>query len=225
MHCWDREPSSLFHTRKGLIIPGIEPTHTMVTRTCDLPSKLVSYEVLRMGYIPASIFPAWICERLWLWTWSLGNGQLVIYTPYLLIGDCRHSWLPPLSSYTRRRSLLLSLNAGLVVVVPLPGLYLGFCLEIHPSCLLIVVRIWPVLVVVARDHPGVRSLCFNLICSGQFFSSLCYATSGWRMVISQCVVPVHLPNMMPLSLPPTALTSLPTTSAEIEPPDDRTAER
>ena len=44
-------------------------------------------------------------------------------------------------AYARRRSLLLSLNVDLAVVVPLPGLYLGFCLEVHPSCLLMVVRI------------------------------------------------------------------------------------
>ena len=44
-------------------------------------------------------------------------------------------------------------------------------------------------------------------------------------MISQCVVPVHVPNMIPLSLPPTALTSLSMTSAEIDSPDDRTAER
>ena len=29
--------------------------------------------ILRMGHIPVCIFPAWVCEPLWLWTWSLGN--------------------------------------------------------------------------------------------------------------------------------------------------------
>ena len=51
--------------------------------------------MLRMCYMLAYIFPTWILERLWLWTWSLGNRQLVIWTPYMLIGDCRHLWLPP----------------------------------------------------------------------------------------------------------------------------------
>ena len=55
--------------------------------------------MLRMCYMLAYIFPTWILERLWLWTWSLGNRQLVIWTPYMLIGDCRHLWLPPFSSY------------------------------------------------------------------------------------------------------------------------------
>ena len=45
------------------------------------------------------------------------------------------------------------------------------------------------------------------------------------MVITQCVVLVHVPNMMPLNLPPTALTSLCTTSAEIDSPDDIAAYR
>ena len=45
------------------------------------------------------------------------------------------------------------------------------------------------------------------------------------MVITQCVVLVHMANMMPLNLPATALTSLSTTSAENYSPDDRAADR
>ena len=45
------------------------------------------------------------------------------------------------------------------------------------------------------------------------------------MVITKCVVLVHMANMMPLNLPPAALTSFSTTSAEIDSSDDSAAER
>ena len=44
------------------------------------------------------------------------------------------------------------------VGVPLPCLHLGFC---HPSCVIIVVRICPLVVVLAGDLAGVRSFGFN----------------------------------------------------------------
>ena len=129
----------------------------------------------------------------------------------MLTGDCRHLWLPPFRpicplyktplfvavvkiwfgpccSPSWPSSLFLPGNSS-----PLPS---SFCLYLTTACCNSLWSCWSPL------------LLFLLYLLWTLLLFIIYVTSEWRMVITQYVVLVHTSNIMPLNLPPTALTSL-----------------